>query len=245
MRYEELTVEFLKANYLFGIPLQDVYGNVISDDLLIHYLNSAIIQAERTFHISIKPIDIEEEIHDYFACDYNNWGYLKTLKKPIISVSSMGMYFGQNKMVDIPLDWIRYNSITGQIQLFPVSGTANSVIITQSGSFLPYTLGMYQYAPQLWKLSYRAGFEDIPEDLLEYLCKRACIGILQVWGDLIIGAGIANQTISLDGLSQSIGTTQSPEFSGAGARIKNYQDDLKRLESLLKDTYVGVNMIVV
>jgi hypothetical protein len=75
--------------------------------------------------------------------------------------------------------------------------------------------------------------------------KRASIGVLQVWGDLIIGAGISNQTISIDGLSQSIGTTQSPEFSGAGARIKNYMDDMKVLEARLKDTYLGINMVVI
>ena len=30
--------------------------------------------------------------------------------------------------------------------------------------------------------------------------------------DLIIGAGIANQSVSIDGVSQSIGTTQSAEI---------------------------------
>jgi len=106
-------------------------------------------------------------------------------------------------------------------------------------------LGQYQNAPSLWRVSYKAGMEEIPEDLVEYIMKRASVGVLQVWGDLIIGAGIANQTISLDGLSQSIGTTQSPEFSGAGARIKNYMDDLKALEKGLKDTYVGINLGII
>jgi hypothetical protein len=145
-------------------------------------------------------------------------------------------------MFDIPLDWIRKYELSGQLQLFPVSGSAGSMIITQNGSFMPFSIGMYANAPGIWRVSYRAGMDELPEDLVEYIMKRSSVGILQVWGDLIIGAGIANQTISIDGLSQSIGTTQSPEFSGAGARIKNYMDDMKELEKRLKDTYLGINM---
>ncbi|MNJ59298.1 hypothetical protein D3C77_549760 [compost metagenome] len=110
---------------------------------------------------------------------------------------------------------------------------------------MPVLLGQYQNAPSLWRVSYKAGMEEIPDDMVEYIMKRASVGILQVWGDLIIGAGIANQTISIDGLSQSIGTTQSPEFSGAGARIKSYMDDMKELERRLKDTYNGINMTLI
>ena len=164
---------------------------------------------------------------------------------PVMEVTSLSMHFGDMKMFDIPKDWVRMHSISGHIQLFPVSGSTGSLILTQNGSFLPTMLGLYPNAPGLWRVSYKAGMEDIPDDLVEYIMKRASVGVLQVWGDLIIGAGIANQTISIDGLSQSIGTTQSPEFSGSGARIKNYMDDMRELEKRLKDTYLGINLGVV
>lgn len=152
------------------------------------------------------------------------------------------MNYNMSQMFKIPNDWVTLYSIPGQVQLFPTSGSSGSMILTQGGSFLPLTIGAWSNAPGIWRVDYRAGFEELPQDLVEYIMKRASIGILQVWGDLIIGAGIANQTISLDGLSQSIGTTQSPEFSGAGSRIKMYQEDMKDLEKRLKDTYVGINL---
>lgn len=245
MLFSDLSVDFLKEVYLFGIPLQDIYGNQFSDTLLDHFLKAGIEYAQRVFQIVIDPITITEESHDYHSNDFLNWSYLQVFKRPIIEVSSLKMFFGEQQLVSFPSDWIRVHNISGQIQLFPASGSAGSMIITQSGSYLPMLLGAYQYAPHVLKVSYTAGMPDVPHDLVEYICKRATIGILQVWGDLIIGAGIANETISLDGLSQSIGTTQSPEFSGAGARIKNYQDDMKILEKRLKDTYLGVNMVVI
>lgn len=242
---EVINSKFLRENYLFGIPLEDMYGNKMKEDLLDHYISSAVQYTQRILQVIIEPIDIVDEIHDYYAGDFQSWSFLQVFKKPLLEVTNLGMYFGGRKMYDIPQDWIRRYEISGQIQLFPVSGSTGSMILTQSGSFMPIVTGMYANAPGMWHVSYRAGMDEIPEDVVEFIMKRASIGVLQVWGDLIIGAGIANQTISIDGLSQSIGTTQSPEFSGAGARIKSYQDDMKDLERRLKDTYVGINFGVI
>lgn len=245
LRYEDLNSEFLRDNYLFGIPLEDLYGNKMKEDMLEHYIDSAIEHAQRTFQILIKPRDIKHEVHDYYSGDFLQWSFLQLHNRPIIEVEEMSMYFGDRKMFDIPRDWVRHHEVAGQVQLFPVSGSSGSLILTQNGSFMPLMVGMYPNAPGVWRVSYRAGMDVIPSDLVEYIMKRASIGILQVWGDLIIGAGIANQTISIDGLSQSIGTTQSPQFSGSGARVKNYTDDMKELEKKLKDYYLGINLGVI
>ena len=213
--------------------------------MLQHYIDSAIQHTQRMLQIRINPVDVKDELHDYYVGDYMSWGFMQLHAKPIIEITELSMNFGDQKMFDIPKDWIRKFDISGQLQLFPTSGSAGSMILTQGGSFLPMIAGGWNTAPQMWRVSYRAGMEDLPEDLVEYIMKRASVGLLQVWGDLIIGAGIANQTISIDGLSQSIGTTQSPEFSGAGARIKNYMDDMKELEKRLKDTYLGINMGII
>lgn len=245
MKFEEINSTFLRENYLFGVPLEDMYGNKMKEGMLEHYIKSAIEHTQRMLQILIQPTEIADEVHDYYSNDFMQWSFMILHKRPILKVSALSMYFGGSEMFRIPLDWVRTYPNSGQIQLFPVSGSSGSLILTSNGSFMPTILGQYQNAPGLWRISYTAGMEDIPEDMVEYIMKRASVGILQVWGDLIIGAGIANQTISIDGLSQSIGTTQSPEFSGAGARIKNYMDDMKELEKRLKDTYNGINMTVI
>jgi hypothetical protein len=242
MKFSEVNSQFLRENYLFGVPLEDMYGNKMKEGMLEHYIKSAIHHTQRMLQIVIEPVEVVDEVHDYYANDFLQWAFMVLHKRPIIEVTSLSMYFGGTEMFRIPKDWIRSYANSGQIQLFPVSGSSGSLILTSNGSFMPVLLGQYQNAPSLWRVSYKAGMEEIPEDMVEYIMKRASVGILQVWGDLIIGAGIANQTISIDGLSQSIGTTQSPEFSGAGARIKNYMDDMKELERRLKDTYLGINL---
>ena len=242
LKFSEITPQFLRDNYLFGIPLEDMYGNKMKDSMLQHYINSAIQYTQRMLQIQIEPTNVVNEVHDYYDSDFNNWSYLQVYKRPIISVQSMNMFLADQLMFNIPTAWIQPYPITGQLQIFPTSGTTGNIILTNDGSFLPMITGMWKYAPSMWQITYQAGFEDVPEDIIEFVMKRASIGVLQVWGDLIIGAGIANETISIDGLSQSIGTTQSPEFTGAGARIKNYQDDMKELKQHLFNNYVGVNL---
>jgi len=63
-------------------------------------------------------------------------------------------------------------------------------------------------------------------------------------GDLILGAGIANQSISIDGLSQSIGTTQSAMYGGASARVESYRQDIDKLISVLRMKLDTPRMVV-
>ncbi len=73
---------------------------------------------------------------------------------------------------------------------------------------------------------------------------KAAIGPLNIAGDLIAGAGIANKSISLDGLSQSIGTTSSATNSGYGARILQYEKQMKHMLEGLRTHYTGIQMVV-
>jgi hypothetical protein len=60
----------------------------------------------------------------------------------------------------------------------------------------------------------------VQSPILEYAGILAARNILITAGDLVIGAGVASFSRSIDGLSQSIGTTASAENSAYSARIK-------------------------
>lgn len=73
---------------------------------------------------------------------------------------------------------------------------------------------------------------DIPHTMTQAIGYMAALLPLHTAGDLIAGAGIASQSISLDGLSTSINTTSSATNSGYGARVIAYK---KELDALLKN----------
>jgi hypothetical protein len=77
--------------------------------------------------------------------------------------------------------------------------------------------------------------------LLKAIGMIAAITPLDVAGDLIAGAGIANFSVGVDGLSQSIGTTASATSAGYGARIISFQNQLKSLMTQLRAKYRMIN----
>lgn len=78
---------------------------------------------------------------------------------------------------------------------------------------------------------------SIPSNILHAVGLSAALQVLDVAGDLIVGAGIASQSTSVDGLSQSINTTSSATNSGYGARVKQYEREYKALLSRLRSTW--------
>ena len=54
---------------------------------------------------------------------------------------------------------------------------------------------------------------------------------------------MANYSLSIDGLSQSVGTTNSATNAAFGARIINYQKELKDSLEKLRAYYRGIGVI--
>lgn len=249
-----LSVQQMKNRVIFGIPLYDTQGNEFPDELLQSYLDSAKGWLEQELDIIIEPRDLIEN-HDYFASDYMNWNYIKLWKKPVIEVESLELMYGDSQVFKIPQDWMKIDHIGGTLQMFPTSGNAGGMIITASGAVtVPLLQGRMGYAPKMWKVKYRAGIKDgnMPDGmpfahpmLKDTLYRKASMGVLGVWGDLIIGAGIANQSVGIDGLSQSIGTTQSPMYGGASARIAQLKEDVEGALPALRAYYSGIDFVVV
>ena len=248
--WSQVSVPQIKDNYLFGIDLSDPNGNPLPEGLFVHYLNSAVDYIQNILDITISETSFEGERHDYIRNDYQNWGFIQLDHNPVREVQGVRLMYGSRPSVEIPLDWVQLDKLTGQITLFPAAGSANSLIIGQTGMLFGFQ-SQWDYAPMLWEVDYVAGIDEkdpsMPLDLLrEAVNKRAACGILNVWGDLIIGAGIASQSVSIDGVSQSIGTTQSAMFGGASARTEAYGKDLKEvLIPALRQKFGGIRMVVV
>ena len=84
----------------------------------------------------------------------------------------------------------------------------------------------------------------MPMDLINLTGKLASFGPLGIAGDLILGAGIASQSIGVDGLSQSISSPSSATNAGYGARIIQYQKEIKEAIPRIKLVYDEIKMSV-
>lgn len=239
--------KWVKDNFLFGVNLQDDFGNDMGDALINFYIRSAQHYVARELDILLGETDIIEEAHDYNLRDYDSFCFLQLFRRPVQSVQRVVLEFPfSSNTIEFHEDWFRADSISGQLNLLPTMGSLTSVFISGGGAFLPWLSSTRDYLPCTFRVTYKAGFkkDEIPEDILEVIGMRAAMGPLNIAGDLIAGAGIANKSISLDGLSQSIGTTASATNAGYGARIIQYHKEIDSFLERLRPYYAGIRMAV-
>ena len=251
-----ISVDELKDLYLFGVDLTDPNtGEPYPDRMLQHYINAAVGWMEKSLDIKLLAQDFLE-VQDHYAGDYGRWGWFQLDNYPVRRIDEVAFqYPSMTEKVVIDLSWIVLvdDGLSGQLQVVPGQGNIADVLLIP-GQLMPLWSGSTGRVPGVWRLSYRAGFEPglpeaeggLPADIKNLIGMAASIGVFDIAGDLVAGAGIASLSISVPGLSQSIGTTSSATNSGYGARIKSYQEQIKKALPNLRRFYgKGTRMTVV
>lgn len=251
-----LSTDELIALYLFGVDLTDpATGEPYPDRMFEHYIDVAVQWLQKELDIDLIARDYYE-VQDHYAGDYGRWGWFQLDHYPVRRVDSLEFqYPSMSAGVTILDDWIILvdDGLTGVVQVVPGQGNIADVLLIP-GMLMPIWSGATGRVPGVWRISYRSGFEPgktpaeggLPADLKHLVAMAASIGVLNIAGDLLAGAGIASQSISVPGLSQSIGTTSSATNSGYGARIIEYQKEIKEALPNLRRYYgKGTRLVVV
>lgn len=234
----------LKDLYLYGIHVRDKEGRDMPDSAISRQISMAQSMLENYLQMKLY-ISAQKESVPYYKQDFDQQGFIKVSYPARIGYELEG-WLGQQKQVTYIKEWMVTRTDSNQqyyrhIHLVPVGNTTGqSALFT---GLMPY-IG-YRGAsniPAYWHVTYTTGISNIPSDILSALGKIAAIMVLHQLGDIVLGVGVGNMSLSLDGLSQSIGTTKNS--GGAfGGRIKSYSEELKVELANLKDFYTGFKFI--
>jgi len=240
----------LIRRYFFGIPLFDANGNTMSTQQIERHINSAKEQLEGYLDLKLGKQIITENV-SFIRQEWLNWGYIPT-SFPVLSVISLDGYVGSYREIQYPHEWLSIKESTDnsaphrQVHLVPTGGNIEGTSVLYSG-ISPH-IGWFgsKTVPNYWQITYCTSFNQVPEDIIDVMGKLASINIFNQMGDIALGqAGLASTSISIDGLSQSVGTTNSATNAAFGARIINYQKEIKTALPDLKSKYKGIGFIVV
>lgn len=241
------TVGTITSDYLFGIPMVDGDGNELGHPVIEDWITRSISWLETELQVCIHPTAVSE-FHDYYLDEYTQFCYVQLYQYPVISVESFKASYAGQDIMTFPQSWIRIYKETGQLQLVPTTGSLSQVLLGHGGSgvLLPLITNRLASMPHLFEVDYTAGFAEnqVPADICDIIAMKACIGILNILGDILLGAGIASQSVSIDGLSESIGTTQSAENSAYSARIRQFERQIKAQLPNLRAKYKGIRFTV-
>lgn len=245
-QYEALPgAKDLMENYLFGIPFEDDNGNDVKPKMINHHINVAKSIFEQKFDQPLTPRRFVEP-HDYKIQDWDKFGYTQLFHFPVLSVDQVQLQYIRNQtMIDLPTAWIRVYNAVGQIQIVPTTASISQFVINGNGN-MPLIFGARSYFPSLIYVNYVAGFDTdkIPYSIVHWLCLQAAKHLLAIAGDLVLGPGVANTSIGLGGLSQSIGTTKSNKGAFSG-RIEQYEKDLEELSKDIRRFYKSIKLTTV
>lgn len=242
-----ISVDQLKTNYLFGVDLTDPQGNPIPESFFTFFLASAASWVEKQLDIPLVPTSVVDERHDWTQTQRTSYSWIQLDRHPVISVDSVRIAYPGQPLSDVlPPQWVVLDKDKGSVQLVP--GGASSFAFNNGmglGAY-PWSMGPARYIPNFYSVTYSAGFlpNQCPPEIADLVGMTAAIPVLDVAGDLLGGAGIASQSISIDGLSQSINTTSSPMYSGYGARVNLYNDGIKEKIAVLRQYYRGMGLAV-
>jgi len=266
-----ISIEELKTYYLFGLDLTNDLGEPYPDSLFAFWIKNAVSWLEHKLDIPILPVVIEEERHDFYRDDYDEFMYLQLLRYPFISIESVKLVLpGEQVVQNFSKDWIHPQRAAGQLQIVPGTGSSGTIVFGARGWF-PVFYRNTRFIPDAFRVAYTAGFGKAPEgsygfqpgseppsvshpdpqldttpDIIKELVgKVASFGPLNIAGDLLGGAGIASQSIGIDGLSQSFNTTSSSTSAGFGARLIQYRQEIKDQIPTLHRFYHGNRVLAI
>jgi hypothetical protein len=236
--------------YFYGVPIVNQQGTNLSPTSIETYIRQAQDEVEAYLSIKLNKEVVEEE-SDYHRDEFSGTGYIRT-KLTVNKALDVEGYLGDYKQLDYPREWLTENKVNGlgntrQILVVPNSNVSavsiNAALF--AGSTLPY-LGLVNNKSigSYWHIRYITGYDcdNMPYDLLDVVGKWASIRIFNMLGDLALGPGIASQSLSLDGLSQSVSSTASATFSAFSARITQYTKEVDSTLNRLKGVYKGISL---
>ena len=240
--------------YLYGIKIQAGDGTAFSSESMRFYIQAAQKEVENYFNLKLMLQFIGQEKLTYYRADYWQSFPILFTNYPVNKPISLTGRYNNIEQISYPTQWLTthqnsYGMYKCRVSIVPTgsaSATANAEVIL-SGITTQLGSQHFRMIPDYFDIQYITGFdiENFPMDLINLVGMLACFGPLNIAGDLILGAGIASQSLGVDGLSQSISSTSSATNAGYGARILQYNKQIQDTAKKIKLVYDEIKLVVV
>lgn len=244
-----ITANDIRNTFLFGVPginFPLFNGLKMSDDNIRFHIDAATSWLETYLQINIKQKYYAQERADYIRSEYFNWGYFKVYHAPILKLEQfLVIYPDTGQSVEFPLNWLQTDmeGLTGSFSIIPGVGSANSFIIGQGSTLLPLLFNTQEYLPYLFKISYIAGFPNnkVPAQILQVIGKKVAIDILTQISNAILAQGLVGESISIDGVSESVTRIPFIYEKQIGFYRKQIDEEISQLRMVYGG---GIRMVV-
>lgn len=169
-----------------------------------------------------------------------HWLNFKCPYQPLIRFDKLYGKLANTKILDVDLNWVQHHEPTGWVELVPWNQNAAFNFL---GLLWVESLRGSVPLPGFWNFEAVVGFRKTPPVLIELVAKQVSIDILTIAGQAFRG-GFASQSVSRDGVSESVSYTASATFGIYSATIEQYKKWVDENLTALRGSFRGVNMVV-
>lgn len=177
----------------------------------------------------------------YYRPSAGHWINIRWPYYPLIRINELFGQVANTRIVDVALQWIEAHERGGWVELVPFSQEVSFNFI---GLVWVESLNGNIPIPNFWNFTANVGFRDLPGVLLELIGKRAAIDALTIIGQAF-RPGIGSQSVSRDGVSESVSYTATAQFGIYSGVINTYNKWLDDNVPMIRDAFRGVNLQVI
>jgi hypothetical protein len=221
-------------------------GIYLSDNYIYTKLLAAEKEAEHRLRVFLEPVEIipegtdsvitdaldlagvrwvEEPGYDYEPEMFRGeqWGYIITRQKPIISVTSLMFTYPspaqQPFLMTLPMDWLRIDKKHGHVRIVPTGTPFNAPL----GAYVLSVMGGGRTIPAMLRIRYVAGLKSAEIDYPDLVDTIKKLAILNILSDQFLPQ---SGSISADGLSRSMSIDVDKHKDGVDARLNALRDQI-------------------
>jgi hypothetical protein len=234
-----LSVEELRSDFLFGIPLRSaITHEEMSDETLKRFISRAVSDFETETRLSVSPKRFVDRWDYDRTNDYYNSSPRQLTRFPLIKIEEIAAIMPGRPDTDTPLtyptNWITPQGDTGLVRMVPVNGASLAAAISFSGVFGYGIMMGSTRIPNFWKITFVAGMEHdkIPHVVNELIGTKVAIKVLSAIGPSANPA--SSWSIGGDGLSQSVSTMGPQQFT---VRMNELQQAELKLTAQIKNHF--------
>lgn len=237
------SVEKLNISYGNYAPVQipDAWINITSPEAgSVHLIPTAESVGQFNFN-NVLPMLIDplttygnyQRVPGYFSYDYTSgFNFIeKTITVTQNTIETTGLTYGE-VLTDKPnFIFEIVDDGNGNIVGAPVP-KIKAFGLSDDGFSISTSI-----TPLVGDMTIKVKIHTMPSSLVKCILYIAAMLPLDTAGDLLLGAGIGQFSLAVDGLSQNIASTSSATSSGYGARTLSYERQLKMTLKALRKKY--------
>jgi hypothetical protein len=228
----------LKVTYATDIDFQGLAGQKLTDDTVEQKIKTEQVKIENMLDVKITKQKLYEQ-QPYDQLMFREWGCVPLHYNISEFIEGTGKV-NEHKAIDLQLEYISISKQVDQFRTMYIMPTGIGLWYTQLTAYMFMFGYRTEYIPNFWHIKYFSGFDRVPEDIVEAVGKATMLQVYNILGNILFPVGIASFSKSIDGLSQSTGTTASATNALFGASINQFEDELKVEIPQLKAKYRGI-----